>query len=46
MGGQRTKKGECGDTSWLVSRIIIFGLIWEQVTKHDLTARHTRHELS
>jgi len=33
----------CGDTSWLVSRIIIFGLIWEQVTKHDL---YTLYELN
>jgi hypothetical protein len=23
----------CGDSSWLLSRIIIFGLIWRQVTQ-------------
>lgn len=36
----------CGDTSWLVSRIIIFGLIREQVTKHDLSTLHVRDELN
>jgi hypothetical protein len=36
----------CGDTSWLVSRIIIFVLIWQQVTKHDLSTLHVRNELN
>jgi hypothetical protein len=45
MGGQRTKNGECGDTSWLALRIFIFELLWEQVMKHDLPALHIRKQM-
>jgi hypothetical protein len=50
MDGKRTKNVNvalcCGDTSWPVSRIIICSLIWEQVTKHDLSTLHVRNELN
>jgi hypothetical protein len=49
VGNERRKANVtlcCGDTSWLVSRIIIFDLLWEQVTKHDLSTLHVRNELN
>lgn len=35
----------CGDTRWLASSIINFGLLWEQVTKHDLPLLYIRKEM-